>query len=59
MIRRMAIAYLAVGRSFGAWVLPLLTVPLFVALRTIVGLGMLADRLFFPRLWRTRVQRPT
>lgn len=58
MIRRFFLAWRAVGRTFGAWLLPPLIACGFVTLRIVISLGQLADRVFFPQVARVDVSRP-
>jgi len=55
---RMGHLYRVLRRTFGVKVIPLFLALLFGVLRTIVAIGMLLDRLFFPRLAKTRAKRP-
>ena len=55
---RMAGVYRVLRRTFGVRVIPLFLALLFGALRTIVALAMALDHLFFPRLRKTRANRP-
>jgi hypothetical protein len=55
---RMARMYRILRRTHGVHVVPLLLAALFTVLRALVGLAMALDHVFFPRLRRTRVQRP-
>ena len=58
MLRRIAITYGVVGRAFGQRIGPLVSILLFALLRLLMAIGMLLDNLFFPSLWRKRVERP-
>ena len=58
MIIRMWRAYGVVRRVFGGWVSPLGTGVLFAVLRLVVWVGMSLDPLFFPKLRKTRLNRP-
>lgn len=58
MAGRMGLAYRIIGRTFGAQLKPLVAGAGFMALRGVVAAGMAADRVLFPALGKTRVQRP-
>ncbi|MEE9383129.1 MAG: sulfotransferase [Nannocystaceae bacterium] len=55
---RMTRVYRVLRTTHGLRVIPLIVAALFLVLRTIVWSFMKLDYLFFPRLRRTRVQRP-
>jgi omega-hydroxy-beta-dihydromenaquinone-9 sulfotransferase len=55
---RMARVYRVLRRTHRVRVVPLFLALLFGLLRAIVALGMACDRLFFPRLARTKASRP-
>ncbi len=58
MLGRIVRAYVTVGRTFGAWIPPILTFVLFAFLRLVVTLGWCLDPIFFPALRRTQVRSP-
>jgi len=58
MFRRIGIAWLTVGRTFGTWVAPIGTFSFLMILRTMVATGMLVDSIFIPGLRRSRLDRP-
>lgn len=58
MFGRIVRAYLTVGRTFGAWLPPLVTFLLFSILRTVMTIGWALDPIFFPRLRSTKVVSP-
>jgi hypothetical protein len=58
MFRRLGIAWVTVGRTFGAWVTPVGTFVLLMSLRAVVSAGMALDTLFRPGLRRSRLERP-
>jgi omega-hydroxy-beta-dihydromenaquinone-9 sulfotransferase len=58
MFKRLGIAWLTVGRTFGTWVSPIGTFFLLMSLRTLVMTGMAFDSLFVPGLRRSRLQKP-
>jgi hypothetical protein len=58
MFGRFAIVYRVLARVFHVRVIPLVIAVLYAGLRLNVWWLMLADTLFFPRLARTKVQRP-
>lgn len=58
MLYRIALAWRVIGRTFGAWISPLVTLVGFLALRTLVGAGMWLDPWLFPALRRTEVRTP-
>ncbi len=58
MLKRLGIAWLTVGRTFGAWVSPLGTFFLLMGLRAAVRTGMILDPLVVPGLRRSRLRRP-
>ena len=57
MVGRIRLAWLAVGRTFGVWLPPVVSVVGFLSLRLAVTLGMALDRLH-PRLRRQTVRAP-
>jgi hypothetical protein len=58
IFERMIRIYGVLRRTFGVKVAPLFVAVVFTFLRTIVAIGMALDHLFFPRLGRTRANRP-
>jgi hypothetical protein len=58
MFSRMSHVYRVLRRTFGVRVAPLFIGVLFAVLRTVVGIGMALDNLFFPKLRRARASRP-
>jgi len=56
--QRMLLAYRTVGKRFGAWFGPVLTVGLFAVLRITVWLGQQIDILFFPLLKKQEIIEP-
>ncbi len=59
MLTRIFMAWGVIGRTFGLWVAPAITLVLFLNLRLMVALGMMVDHLFFGRRLRSaRVERP-
>ena len=58
MFKRMMMAWVTVGKTFGVWFSTLFTGLAFLFLRVSVAIGMVLDPLFFPRLRRTRVKAP-
>jgi hypothetical protein len=55
---RIVLAWRAVGRTFGAWFSPVLTLAGFVVLRAVIGVGMRLDPWLFPALRRTPLRAP-
>jgi hypothetical protein len=58
MLRRLGIAWLTVGRTFGAWISPIGTFFFLLSLRATVATGMTLDTLFVPGLRRSRLRGP-
>jgi hypothetical protein len=58
IVSRMGRVYRVLRRTFGVRVVPLLVAVLFAWVRTVVGIAMALDHVFFPRLRRTRANRP-
>jgi len=58
ILSRMARIYGVLRRPHRVYVVPLFLALLFGLLRTIVAVGMALDPIFFPRLKRTRANRP-
>jgi hypothetical protein len=58
MIKRIGLAWLTVGRTFGTWLSPVGTLFFMSLLRTLVATGMTFDDLFIPGLRRSRLDRP-
>ena len=58
MIKRLALTYRVIGRTFGSWVSPVFVFLLFVILRVLVAICMVLDYLFFWRLWTKKVDAP-
>jgi hypothetical protein len=55
---RMGALYRVMRRTFGVRVIPLFLAVFFGFIRTVVAIGMALDRVFFPRLAKTRANRP-
>ncbi len=58
MFSRMSHVYRVLRRTFGVRVAPLLVAVVFGYLRLMVAIGMVLDRLFFPKLAKARANRP-
>jgi len=58
MLTRMARVYRVLRRTHGVAVVPLFVAVLFGAVRAVVAAGMALDHVLFPRLRRTRANRP-
>lgn len=58
MLRRMFLAWRAIGRTFGRWVVPLFVGGFLLTGRLLGTLGTALDPLFFPDLRRAAVRRP-
>jgi hypothetical protein len=58
ILSRMARIYGVLRRPHRVYVVPFFLALLFALLRTLVAIGMALDRVFFPRLKRTRANRP-
>jgi hypothetical protein len=58
MLARMGAVYRVLRRTFGVKVIPLFLAVLFGVVRTVVAIGMALDNLFFPKLAKTRANRP-
>lgn len=58
MLSRMAHIYRVLRRTFGIKVAPIFLAILFCVIRVVVGIGMLLDHVFFPRLRKVRANRP-
>jgi hypothetical protein len=58
MFKRLGLAWLTVGRTFGTWISPIGTFWLLMYLKTLVAVGMTLDTLFLPSLRRSRLERP-
>jgi len=58
MFKRLGVAWLTVGRTFGTWVSPIGTFFFLMGLRVLVTTGMTLDTLFVPGLRRSRIDRP-
>jgi hypothetical protein len=58
MLGRVLRTWGIVGRTFGAWFLPLGSLFAFCVLRTVVFLGRCADRVIYPGLHRLEVKQP-
>jgi hypothetical protein len=57
-LKRIAVAWLTVGRTFGAWFSPIGTLFFLSLLRVTVATGMTLDWLFVPGLRKARLTRP-
>jgi len=55
---RMKLAYGVARRTFGVYVLPLVAGTMWALIRGLVNVGQALDPIFFPRLNRTKVERP-
>ena len=58
MLARMGAVYRVLRRTFGVKVIPLFVAVLFGVVRTVVAIAMALDNLFFPKLAKTRANRP-
>lgn len=58
MLRRILLAWSAVGHTFGVWVAPAVTLVLFLGLRLNIAIGMALDNLLFPKLRTKQVKSP-
>ena len=58
ILSRMGHCYRVLSRTFGVKVVPLFVAVLFGILRAVIAVGMALDHLFFPKLAKTRAQRP-
>jgi omega-hydroxy-beta-dihydromenaquinone-9 sulfotransferase len=58
ILSRMARVYSVLRRTFGVRVIPFFLAILFSIVRTVVAIGMALDNLFFPKLAKTRANRP-
>ena len=58
MLSRMGYVYRVLRRTFGVRVAPIFIAMVFLAVRTVVGVGIMLDHLFFPRLRKVRANRP-
>jgi omega-hydroxy-beta-dihydromenaquinone-9 sulfotransferase len=58
MFKRLLIAWVTLGRTFGTWVSPIGTFFMLMTLRAWVATGMTLDWLFVPGLRRSRLDRP-
>jgi omega-hydroxy-beta-dihydromenaquinone-9 sulfotransferase len=58
MLARMGAVYRVLRKTFGVKVIPLFLAVLFAVVRTFVAIGMALDNLFFPKLAKTRANRP-
>ena len=59
MWKRIGIAWLTVGRTFGAWLSPVGTLFFLALLRAVVALGMTLDTLLIPGLRTSRPGTPS
>lgn len=57
MIKRISKAYFILGKTFGAWISPVLTGILIIFLRFVVGLSQFLDRGFFPS-FNQKIKKP-
>lgn len=57
MIKRISKAYFILGKTFGAWISPVLTGILIIFLRFVVGLSQFLDRAFFPS-FNQKIKKP-
>jgi hypothetical protein len=58
MLKRLLIAWVTLGRTFGMWVRPIGTFFMLMSLKTMVATGMTLDWLFVPGLRKARLERP-
>ncbi|MEO0604472.1 MAG: hypothetical protein AAF211_23765, partial [Myxococcota bacterium] len=58
ILGRMSLAYGIARRIFGAYLVPLFAGLMWATIRVLVTIGQALDTVFFPRLAKTRVQRP-
>src|SRR4051812_30747615 len=58
MLARMGAVYRVLRKTFGVKVVPLFLAVLFGVVRTVVAIAMALDHLFFPKLAKTRANRP-
>ncbi len=58
ILGRQSLAYGIARRVFGAYVVPLVAFSIWWAIRLLVTVGQALDAIFFPRLARTKVERP-
>jgi hypothetical protein len=58
MFKRLGIAWLTVGRTFGTWVSPIGTFFFLMLLKSMVFTGMTIDSLFVPGLRRSKLKNP-
>jgi omega-hydroxy-beta-dihydromenaquinone-9 sulfotransferase len=58
MFKRLLIAWVTLGRTFGTWVSPIGTFFMLMTLRAWVATGMTLDWLFVPGLRKSRLDRP-
>jgi len=57
VIKRISKAYFILGKTFGAWISPVLTGILIIFLRFVVGLSQFLDRAFFPS-FNQKIKKP-
>ena len=55
LLKRISKAYYTVGKTFGTWFSPLITGLLILTLRTVVGIGRIIDKFFFPQAFQSKV----
>jgi hypothetical protein len=58
MFKRLGLAWITVGRTFGTWIAPVGTFFLLMILRAVVFAGMAFDSAFIPGLRKSKVNRP-
>lgn len=58
MLSRMMKVYGVIATTFNKWFSPFLTFFAILFLRLIVSIGLLLDYLFFPSLWKKKIERP-
>jgi hypothetical protein len=58
MLSRVRNVYRVMRQVFGVRIAPLFIGIAFLALRTVVGIGMMLDKLLFPKLGKVRANRP-
>ena len=58
ILRRLFTAYIIIGKTFGKWVSPIFIGLVILLLRIIVFLFMFIDRIFIPKLWYKKIEKP-
>ena len=57
-LKRAKTAYLIIGKNFGQWFSPILTGLLINSLGLAVSVGLLLDKLFFPKINNRKIISP-